>query len=372
METQLFAVQAPTTQALILASVVFAILVYLPSLDQRLKLAKLPLFGSHSSGEKQRQFFLTSAEKIYTDGYRKFRDTVYRITSWDDSAVIVVPPSMLPELRKLPDDVLSFYEANSLTLESKYTGIDGDLSVLAHSVTADLTPALTRLNSEIFEEIGIAMERFLPRCDDSTGVQIYDILASIVAQASGRLFVGPELCRNSDYIDCAVKYSLEVFTAINAIKKMRPWLRPLLASRAPEVKLLRDRERRATDIMSSVIRQRQEAEKADPAWQKPEDMMQWMMARSDESLAGLANRQLVLTFAAIHTTTTVATNVIYTLAATPEYIPELREEVRSVLAENGGVLTTKALQQMFKLDSYMREVNRYYPIGLSNSSPCSA
>jgi cytochrome P450 len=216
------------------------------------------------------------------------------------------------------------------------------------------------------------MERFLPRCDDSTGVQIYDILASIVAQASGRLFVGPELCRNSDYIDCAVKYSLEVFTAINAIKKMRPWLRPLLASRAPEVKLLRDRERRATDIMSSVIRQRQEAEKADPAWQKPEDMMQWMMARSDESLAGLANRQLVLTFAAIHTTTTVATNVIYTLAATPEYIPELREEVRSVLAENGGVLTTKALQQMFKLDSYMREVNRYYPIGLSNSSPCSA
>lgn len=215
------------------------------------------------------------------------------------------------------------------------------------------------------------MERYLPRCEDPTGVQIYDILAYIVAQVSGRLFVGPELCRDPEYIDCAVKYSLEVFTAIGAIKQMRPWLRPLFASRIPEVKLLRDRERRATDIMSSIIRQRKEAEKADPTWQKPEDMMQWMMERSDEGLAALANRQLVLTFAAIHTTTTVATNVIYTLAATPEYIPELREEVRGVLAENGGVLTPKALQRMFKLDSYMREVNRYYPIGLSKYSLCS-
>jgi cytochrome P450 len=72
-------------------------------------------------------------------------------------------------------------------------------------------------------------------------------------------------------------------------------------------------------------------------------MMQWLMARSNEGLAKLTNRQLVLTFAAIHTTTTEATNIIYTLAATPEYIPELREEVRSVLARNSGVFTTKAL-----------------------------
>ncbi|PVH90932.1 ent-kaurene oxidase [Periconia macrospinosa] len=363
METQLFAIPTYTAQTFVFASVVFAIFACLPVLDYRIKLSKLPVIGVHSSGEKQRQFFLTSAKKIYTDGYRKFKHTVFRIASWDDDDVVIVPPSMLSELRKLPDDVLSFSEATSRVLESKYTGVSGDLSVLAHCVQADLTPALTRMNAEILDEVEIAMERFLPR-ENSTAVQIYDTLAYIVAQVSGRLFVGPELCRDSDYIDCAVKYSLEIFTAAGAIKKLRPWLRPLLGSRVPEVKLLWDRERRAMDMIGSLIRQRQEAEKADPAWQKPDDMMQWLMARSNESLAKLTNRQLVLTFAAIHTTTTAATNVLYTLAATPEYIPELREEVRGVLAENGGVLTTKALQQMLKLDSYMREVNRYYPIGL--------
>jgi hypothetical protein len=109
------------------------------------------------------------------------------------------------------------------------------------------------------------MERFLPRCEDSTAVQIHDTLAYIVAQVSGRLFVGPELCRNSDYLDCAVKYSLEIFVATGVIKRLRPWLRPLFASRIPEVRLLRDRKRRAIEMMGPIIRQRQEAEKADPA-----------------------------------------------------------------------------------------------------------
>ena len=38
-------------------------------------------------------------------------------------------------------------------------------------------------------------------------------------------------------------------------------------------------------------------------------------------------------FAAIHTTTATATNIFYTLAATPEYIEPLREEIRTVSAK---------------------------------------
>lgn len=47
---------------------------------------------------------------------------------------------------------------------------------------------------------------------------------------------------------------------------------------------------------------------------------------------------------------------------TPEYIEPLREEVREVLAEH-GTITTRALQQMVKLDSYMKECMRFYPPG---------
>lgn len=51
----------------------------------------------------------------------KFKDAVYRIALWDNKDIIVVPPSMLAELRKLPDDVISFSEATSEVRVQLYT-----------------------------------------------------------------------------------------------------------------------------------------------------------------------------------------------------------------------------------------------------------
>jgi len=157
---------------------------------------------------------------------------------------------------------------------------------------------------------------------------------------------------------------------VTAIKALRPWLRPILAPRLPEVQRLRERERTAAEYLKPIIKQRQHAEKNDPRWQKPDDMMQWLITRCTADgtpldVAALAKNQLGLIFAAIHTTTMTATNILYTLAVTPEYVGPLREEIRNVLADNNGELSTRALQQMEKLDSYMKEVNRYYTPGLT-------
>lgn len=51
----------------------------------------------------------------------------------------------------------------------------------------------------------------------------------------------------------------------------------------------------------------------------------------------------------------------YSLAALPEFVEELREEIHSALADSGGVPTTVALQHMKKLDSFLKEVLRMYP-----------
>jgi hypothetical protein len=55
---------------------------------------------------------------------------------------------------------------------------------------------------------------------------------------------------------------------------------------------------------------------------------------------------------------------LYNLAVTPEYLQPLREEIRTAIADNGSI-TTRALQQMEKLDSYMKETMRFYPAGFS-------
>ena len=54
---------------------------------------------------------------------------------------------------------------------------------------------------------------------------------------------------------------------------------------------------------------------------------------------------------------------LYDLAAHPELIPELRDEIRTVLAEHGDQLTSPALQKMMKLDSCLKETLRVNPAG---------
>jgi hypothetical protein len=231
---------------------------------------------------------------------------------------------------------------------------------------------VAKLNATICNEVEASMRLYLPPCDDWTEVSINNKLVDIITKVSGRVFVGPDLCQDPEYLDCGSNYTIVLSNAVQAIKHIRPWLRPFLAPRLPEIAKLRAMEARATKHLEPIVRERMEAEKNDPNWQKPEDMMQWLLNRGAEhgavTVEQLAKMQLGLIFAAIHTTTMTATNIIYTLAVTPEYIQPLREEIRNAMNDNDGQITTRALQQMVKLDSYMKEVTRVYPPGISTYS----
>ncbi|KAH6618782.1 cytochrome P450 monooxygenase-like protein [Boeremia exigua] len=359
---------AHTLQTAAIAALIFVVCAFLPKLNYKSQLAKLPIFGGSSSGEKQRQAYLSSAKKMYIEGYEKFKDSVYRIASSDGEDSVVVPTSLLPELRKLPDDVLSFPRAVDKTMETKYTKLLTESHLVVHSVRSDLTPALGRMNPIVREEVDTCVDKYMPDCSDWTEVYIYKTIVDIVAQVSGRVFVGPGLCEDPEYLDCATNYTMDLIDSVTAIKQLRPWLRPFMAPRTPEIRRLRQREKKLTEYLHPLIRQRREAAK-DPNWEKPDDMTQWMLDRSEGEnmpVEQYAQCQLGLIFAAIHTTSLTATNIFYTLAATPEYIGPLRDEIRSVLAEHNGEITTKALQQMEKLDSYMKEVNRFFPPGMTS------
>ncbi|PSN58628.1 cytochrome P450 monooxygenase-like protein [Corynespora cassiicola Philippines] len=351
-----------------IAALMWAVCAFIANVNHRSQLAKLPAFDETVNGEKKRQAYLYSARKLYLDGYERFKHCVYRMATSDGEENVVVPTSLLPELRKLPDDVLSFPKAIAQTMETKYTKMVTDSHLVVHSVRSDLTPALGRLNPIVRQEVDACVEKYLPECTGWTEVTISKTIVDIVAQVSGRVFVGPELCEDQQYLECATNYTLNLIEAVTAIKQLRPWMRPFMASRTSEIRRLRQREKRLVEYLYPLIKQRQEATK-DPGWEKPDDMMQWMLdrgAKDNTSAEQYAKYQLSLIFAAIETTSLTATNIFYTLAATPEYIGPLREEICSVLAEHEGHITTKALQQMEKLDSYMKEVNRFYPPGITS------
>lgn len=75
--------------------------------------------------------------------------------------------------------------------------------------------------------------------------------------------------------------------------------------------------------------------------------------------------QLGLAAAAIHTTARLLTNVLFDIAANPEYISELREEIESAKEKTGGVLTVESLGKLIKLDSFIKETMRMHAGGVS-------
>lgn len=210
--------------------------------------------------------------------------------------------------------------------------MDTGIELLPYIIKTALTPALSkslyflsfhyrlstyvaetvRLNPIIAEEVIEALRLELPQSNSWVEVKITERIMRVIAIASGRIFVGPELCRNEEYLDASINYTIDVMTAMRAVADISPWLRPFQAARTPEVKRVNQRFIEADAFLRPVVAARREAAK-NPDYQKPDDMLEWMMeahtkfAQNDDDKE-LARYQLGISFAAIHTTTTTTIN----------------------------------------------------------------
>jgi cytochrome P450 len=133
----------------------------------------------------------------------------------------------------------------------------------------------------------------------------------------------------------------------------------------PAMRRLAKHQVSARRILFPTLRARAEAEKK-PGYQKPQDTIQWMQDRSQHkkyfNWYEQCDVQLKLGLAAIHTTGTTLTHIIFDLAARPEYMEPLREEVRRVLGEEKGSLTKGSLSELRLMDSFVKESQRLSPI----------
>ena len=74
----------------------------------------------------------------------------------------------------------------------------------------------------------------------------------------------------------------------------------------------------------------------------------------------LVYRMLHLTVSAIHTSSCTFLDALYDLALHPEIHDELRQEILSVMDQEGK-WTKQGLTKLIKLDSFMKESARWHP-----------
>ena len=86
-------------------------------------------------------------------------------------------------------------------------------------------------------------------------------------------------------------------------------------------------------------------------------MLSWVMDERPNSIENSASdltlRILTFNFAAVHTSSMIFIHALYHLAAMPQHIQPMREEVEKVIGEEGW--TKAAMSKLYMVDSFLRE-----------------
>ena len=190
-----------------------------------------------------------------------------------------------------------------------------------------------------------------------------------MALVSGRIFVGPHMSRNEEYINSIIMFSLNVFYSVPSVRKYPPPLRWLAKYLEPNVRECWKSLDTMKRLMAPIVAENKR--RIDERDAPPPTMSVWNLRNSNAkewaSLTIQAQMQLSTSMAAIHTTTMTVTNALFDLAARPEYVAPLRAEIAAVRATEAATHMTKtSMPKCVKLDSFLKESHRLSPISLLN------
>ncbi|KAH6915699.1 cytochrome P450 [Coprinopsis sp. MPI-PUGE-AT-0042] len=355
--------QVPTSALVSAGALYAAFLVYY--LGETRKLKHIPAVGQESAILSYVDLikFMANSPKFLANAFAKTQ--MVKIPGLFEWTVLVSGKDLIEEVRKAPEEKLSFEKATEETLQTHLT-MGPPIAENPYHVAVvrnQLKRATPQLVPDVYDELVHAFQEYLqPPADGGwQSFHMQPILMKVICRASNRTFVGLPLCRDPDYIELNVKYTVEVVTTGAVLRALPTFIRPFVASLLPTVK---NRIDQATKHISPLIRHRREQiELLGDEFERPLDFLMWLIedAKGEETTEkALSNRILVLNFAAIHTSTMTFTQALYDLAAHPEYAETLRQEVQSAVSEEGW--SKGAVDKMQKLDSFIKESQRLRPM----------
>lgn len=195
----------------------------------------------------------------------------------------------------------------------------------------------------------------------------------MVARLSTLVFMGETVCRDPAWLDVSVNYTIDSFLAARALRMWPSVLRPLVHWFMPSCQKLRQHFVVARNIVAREIENRtlaKQGQLGSGGAPRRADALDWLdeLSTAYGSVSDRPREQVGLALAAIHTTSNLLTNVVYDLAAYPEYVEPLREEIKAVLAED-GLLKKTSLLKLKLMDSVIKESQRINPVSIGMLRP---
>lgn len=300
------------------------------------------------------------------EGYDKYPGRPFKLATVSRWIVVLGGSKHVDEIRKAPEDVLSFRQAVAETMQSRYTlgrKFD-DVPYHVATVRSPLTRSLVGRFDDIRDEIVESFNDYIPITEEWQTVPAYDTLMHIVCRTSNRFFVGLPLCRDPGYRSLNETFAIDVAISARIINCFPNFLKPFVGRYLTTVPKA---VKRALKYLGPTLEERLAQEKLHgQEWaERPNDLISWLLETTTEdyhrTVHDLVLRILTVNFAAIHTSTMTLTHSLYDLAVHPEYIQAMREEAEKIIEEDGW--TKAAMQRMRKIDSFLKECQRLNSIG---------
>ncbi|KAI1795280.1 cytochrome P450 [Ganoderma leucocontextum] len=316
-------------------------------------------------------YFVRHSKPLLDEGYMKYRNSAFKIPLLDKWVVVICGSKMIEDVRKRPDDELSTYAGIREFSQTAYTAGPEMLADTGHESSTIIKENLTRgipgFAPTVAEEVQCTLQEYISSGDgDWAAVNAWDLMRNVITRSTSRIFVGLPLCRDEQYLSIVHKHLTDFMKTIITMNMIPTFLKPIFG---PKVSQVPENVAMGLSVLGPVIEERNRAmEEYGGDWSgKPNDMLQWIMDRSvprGKSNEYILERLLGSNFAAINTATNTLTHVLYHLAALPESHETLRDEIEPLVSSEGWTAT--AISKMVKLDSFMKESQRYTGIGLTS------
>ncbi|KAK1532801.1 cytochrome P450 [Colletotrichum costaricense] len=314
--------------------------------------------------------FLFNARNLVSKGLKLNR--AFRILT-DIGVITVVPSEFANEIRT--DSRLSYPQVITENFHARFPGFEGfregttDAALSRDIARKHLTHSLDKVTGALAEECAVALKDHFPDAKNWTEINLRDHVLKLVARLSSRVFLGEEITRNDDWIKVTTEYTTDAYVAAKILRLWPAKLRPLVHWILPCCIKLRRHVFKARSIIIAAIERRRLVKEAAIKSGKPipvfNDVIEWLEQDTKDTTSDYdpVVAQLILSQAAIHTTTDLLTQAILEIAATPEVVEPLRDEINDAANRLGW--SKAAFHEMKLLDSVLKESQRRKPLAMT-------
>jgi hypothetical protein len=305
----------------------------------------------------------------------QYKDQAWRIPFKDPT--VILPHSTLQAVKKIPEPDITLNGNMYQRFFGRYTQIGTDDQELVEALKLDLTHSVPNVLGVMADEVAFGYQSVVGQPEEWTSFSTYQAMLRIVALTSGRIFVGLPLSRQEDWIEASTQHTLGSVWLSDKLRGYSPWLRPFIApflKERKEVQKVQDTVAKLLEpLITSRVLEMTGLDQKSPSRTDEERgrMLDWLLSRYSRKVPPnidpqrLVRDHLTLSFAAIHVAGMALTHILHDLASKPEYIGILRSELDIEIDKcPGEVINSRALANLVKMDSFIKESLRVNPAGI--------